>query len=197
MQFKVEEVKMETQFMAQYSHGGPELGRIHRRNNDKKFFAHFTGFLQGIAASGYIEVGEVEPLIAECEEFVRRVSDVDAYDIVQDFDADLLEHENITDVVEVRMQELEANCEKSLLNRFLGFCRGVVCDGKITLPEATAISSFIEEYPFLLDTIGVKQISVSTLDAIEDGIISEEESDEICEVIGHVVGDCYGDTGIA
>lgn len=68
--------------MQDFEHGGPELARINRRNNDKKFFCHFTGFLEGISASGYLETGEVAPLLAECEEFVRRVRDGDALDII-------------------------------------------------------------------------------------------------------------------
>ncbi len=147
--------------------------------------------------SEYLEVGEIEPLIAESEEFVRRVSDGDANDIVEDFDADILDHALIDSVVKVRIQKIEDSCEKSQLNRFLGFCRGIVCDGRITLAEAKAIASFVERYPSLLETVGVRQIYISSVDAVADGIVSEEESDELCEVIGHVVGDCYGDTGIA
>ncbi|MCE8513587.1 hypothetical protein KBY22_12835 [Ruegeria pomeroyi] len=183
--------------MSDYEHNSPELGRIHKRNNDKKFFCHFTGFLEGIAASGYVELGEIEPLIAECEEFVRRASDGDAYDIIQDFEADLLEHKMIMDAVAFRINEIDTDCAKSLTNRFLGFCRGVACDGKITLREANEILNFIDRKPELRQTIGVRQIEVCCRDAVADDILTELESEEICNAIGWLVGDCYGDTGIA
>lgn len=177
-------------------HEGPDLERIHSKNNDKKFFCHFTGFLEGIAASGYVETEEIAPLIAECEEFVARVSDGDANDVIQDFDADLLCYQSIFDVVEIRVKAIDPSCDKSSLNRFLGFCRGIACDGKITTAEAERLINIVESQPDLLETIGVKQVLVSCIDAIEDGIVSPEESFEISDAIGHIVGDCYGDTGL-
>ncbi|MCR8724004.1 BRCT domain-containing protein [Frigidibacter sp. ROC022] len=183
--------------MAELEHNGVELSRIHRRNNEKKFFCHFTGFLEGIAASGYVEKGEVAPLIAECEEFVLRASDGDAYDIIEDFQSDLLEHATIADAARLRLSEIDPTCTKSSLNRFLGFCRGIVCDGRITLHEAQGLISYIERNPSIRDVVGVRQIFVTCADAIADGIIDDTESNEICDAIGHVVGDSYGDTGLA
>lgn len=183
--------------MAQHEHGGRELGRIHKRNNDNKFFCHFTGFLEGIVASRAIEVGELEPLIAECKEFVRRVSDGDATDIIEDFEADLLEYEQIVDAVTFRNQGIDPNCEKSRLNHFLGYCRGIVCDARITMEEAQGIVNYLEGYPQLRLVAGVAQIFTTCIDAIEDGVIDAEEEAEICDVIGSIVGDCYGDTGLA
>lgn len=183
--------------MESYDVGSKALGRIHARNNDKKYFCHLTGFLEGILASGYLEKGEVEPLIAECEEFVRRISDNDADDIVQDFHAELLDFDTISACVSNRSSEIDKFCEKSSLNRFLGFCRGVVCDGKIRTEEAKEIVAIVEENSHLLQVIGVKQIRVSCIDAIEDGFVDEDESLQICKAISEVVGDSYGDTGIA
>ena len=183
--------------MSKFEHDGIELGQIHKKNNDKKFYCHFTGFLEGIAASGYLEAGEENPLLAECKEFVRRVSNNDAEDIIQDFDADLLDHSVISDAADFRLKEIDFNCVNSSTNRFLGFCRGVVCDGVITLAEAELIKARIENDPNLETLVGVRQILVTCLDALEDGIISDAESLEICNAIGEIVGDNYGDTGLA
>ncbi len=181
----------------QLDHGGPELARIHARNNDKKYFCHFTGFLEGIAASGYVEIGEIEPLVAECINFVENSGDADASDLVQDFEADLLEHNAVADAVTVRLDLMEADCEKSQLNRFLGFCRGIACDALITLEEALAILKIVEDQPSLMSVVGVKQICTIAQDAVADGILSKAESEEICDAIGQVVGDCYADTGMS
>ncbi len=183
--------------MAQLPHGGHHLGRIHRRNNDNKFYCHFTGFLEGIIASGLIEQGEYEPLIAECIEFVQRASDGDATDIIEDFKIDALEYEMINTAVEIRLEAIDKTCKKSRLNRFLGFCRGIVCDGVITVEEAEKTVQFLNKNVDMLDVVGVRQIYISCCDAISDGIIDPGESQEISDVIGHVVGDCYGDTGLA
>jgi hypothetical protein len=183
--------------MAEYGHGSSELGRIHRRNNDIKLFCHFTGFLEGILSSGYLENGEIEPLLAECENFLIKVADGDANDIIQDFEADLAEHQSIADVVIIRASEIDPNCPKSSLNRFLGLCRGIACDARITLDEAQELLRRTEADPQLLDAVGVRQIQNCCVDAVEDGFISELEENEICEAIGSIVGDCYGDTGLA
>lgn len=183
--------------MSSYQHGSAALGRIHARLNDKKYFCHLTGFLEGVAASGYLERGEVEPLIAECEEFVRRVSDSDADDILQDFHAELLDHETLHACASYRANEIDLSCEKSSLNRFLGFCRGVVCDGKIGTKEAQELIGRIQASPLLIETIGVRQIQVCCIDAIQDGVVDAGESLEICNAIGEVVGDAYGDTGLS
>lgn len=183
--------------MSELEHGGHELEQIHSKNNDRKLFCHFTGFLEGIAASGYIERGEVEPLVAECVEFVERCADCDASDLIQDFEADLMEHDTIVDAAKFRIEQIDRSCSKSSLNRFLGFCRGVVCDGEITVEEAKKLSDAIADQPELRQVVGVNQIETSVHDALEDGIVTAVESQELCMVIGNVVGDCYGDTGLA
>lgn len=178
-------------------HNSRILGNIHKEDNHKKYFCHFTGFLEGIAASGNVELGEVAPLLEECKEFVRIASDFDAQDIIEDFEAELLEYENIETVAAIRLQEIDQNCSKSLVNRFLGFCRGIVCDGVVTTSEAKAMINYLLEYPSCLEIPGVREIQRTCLDAIADGIVDSEESFSICDSIGEIVGDCYADTGLA
>jgi hypothetical protein len=153
--------------------------------------------LEGVSASGYIEVGEIQPLIAECEEFVKYISDGDAEDIIQDFRSDLLCYETVFDCAKVRQSRIDNYCSKSSMNRFLGFCRGVACDGVIRLSEAAKIVDLCEKNPKFLDVIGVKQICFICREAISDGEIDEEESKDICLAISEIVGDSYGDTGLA
>lgn len=102
----------------------------------------------------------------------------------------------MADLIEVRISEIDASCQKSSLNRFLGFCRGIVCDGVITTREAQRLVEEVLNNKNLLESRGVRQIYISAVDALEDGIVSQEESLFICEVLGGIVGDCYGDTGL-
>ncbi|TMV91332.1 hypothetical protein FGG78_10235 [Thioclava sp. BHET1] len=183
--------------MTDLDHNGPTLARIHRESNEVKFSCHFTGFLEGIAASGQIEVGEVEPLLAECRSFLERISEGDAEDILADFEADLLEHDSVAMMVEVRTERIDHSCEKSALNRFLGYCRGIACDNQITRPEAEGIVRFASAMPSLMAVPGVREIVQTCRDAVADEIISPQESFEICEAISQVVGDSYADTGLS
>lgn len=183
--------------MSELEIGGRTLGKIHADANKRKFFSHFTGFLDGIAASGAIETGEVEPLLIECREFVRRIADEDAFEILEDFEVQLLEHETIEMMVSMRETEIDQACNKSKLNRFLGFCRGLVCDGIVTVEEAHGVVSFLDSNPELLEVVGVRQIYVCCIDAVEDGFISPDETRDICDAIGYIVGDSYADTGLS
>jgi hypothetical protein len=183
--------------VVQFEVGGKELSRIHRVANDKKFFCYFTGFLEGIAASGYLEDGEIEPLITQCEEFVRNVSDGDANDIIQDFDADLLEHESVVTAVEVRLGDIDPECNKSATNRFLGFSAGIACDGKITEREAARLVQVAQETPIVLEDPIARNVVNLCIEALDDGIVDPQEAREICDGISRLVGDAYCDTGLS
>lgn len=183
--------------MNNYEVGGPELGAIHHKANDKKYFCYFTGFLEGILASGDIEAGEVEPLLLQCVEFVENVGDEDAFEIVEDFKADILEAASLADAIEYRLREIDLECERSALNRFLGFSAAIACDDRITLLEAQQVIAFANEFPSVLNDIGVRAVVSCCLDALEDGEIDPIESSAICASITRIVGDSYADTGVS
>ncbi|AVW90421.1 BRCT domain-containing protein [Celeribacter baekdonensis] len=183
--------------MANFEVGGAALGRVHRKANDKKFFCYFTGFIQGIVASGGIEPEEVKPLLDQCFEFARNVGDEDAFEIIEDFNAELLEADSLFDAAEYRMRDIDPDCERSALNRFLGFCAGIACDDRITLAETEKVIAFAQEQPSVLEDVGARAVISCCVDAVEDGEISSEESTEICYSISRIVGDCYADTGMS
>jgi hypothetical protein len=183
--------------MSELEHGGKALASIHRKANDKKFFCYFTGFLEGIAASGDLEPGEISPLVDQCLEFAANVSDTDAIDFVQDFEIDLLEHESIVNAIEYRSQEIDNACDKSSLNRFMGYCAGIACDDLIKFREAQGIVEYAEQNPAVLADPLAKSIVYICRDALIDGVIDQGESTDICEAITRLVGDSYADTGLS
>lgn len=184
-------------FMTDFEVGGATLGKIHGKKNDQKFFCYFTGFLEGIAASGNLEAGEVEPLIHQCCDFVSNIADGDANDIVEDFRADCLEFEQLTQTIEVRGELIDNACDRSATNRFMGFCAGIACDGVIKLEEAQKVVSFAKIWPSVFEDSFAKMILRECLDALEDGAISPEESTDICDAITQFIGDSYSDTGLS
>jgi len=183
--------------MTKLTVGGRELAKIHQANNDKKFFCHLTGFIEGVVASGYLEKGEFEPVLVECKAFFEKIDDPDAYDILADFEAELLDFETITACAASRAREIDPTCDKSALNRFFGFCRGIACDGVIKAPEARSIVSIIQSRKNLFEIPGVLERYNTSVDAIADGIVDKEESEEIARAITAIVGDSYADTGLS
>ena len=183
--------------MGELETGGPELSRIHRKSNDKKWFCYFTGFLEGVEASGRLERGEIEPLMQQCAEFVENVGDSDARDILEDFGADLLEYQSIADATDYRAREIDPSCDRSAKNRFNGFCAGIACDDLITEAEVQKALDLLRAYPELVEDRDVAALQTTLLDAKEDGIITPEESAEICRGISEIVGDSYSDTGFS
>lgn len=183
--------------MTKLTVGGRDLAKIHQANNDKKYFCHLTGFLEGVIASGYLEKGEFEPLLVECKAFFEKIDDRDAYDMLEDFEAELLDFETIAACAESRAGEIDPTCDKSALNRFFGFCRGIACDGVIKAREATSVANLISLRQELLKAPGVLEIYNTARDAIADGIVDLEESEEIARAITAIVGDSYADTGLS
>lgn len=183
--------------MSDYEVGDLKLGLIHAEANEKKLFCFFTGFLEGIAASGFVEIDEVEPLVRQCSEFLDQTGDFDAYDLLQDFEADLLEHETVIQVASTRVSDIDLGCERSAKNRFMGFCAGIACDDKITLQEAKRVVEFSREFPSILADVAVRAILLECNDALLDGEIDLDESAAICTAITRLVGDCYADTGLS
>jgi hypothetical protein len=176
--------------------GGLSLGKIHRKDNDKKYFCYFTGFLEGIIASGLLESGEVEPLIAQCEDFAANTGDGDAVDLLEDFKADLLEHETIVGAVEYRDKLIDAECPKSSVNRLYGYFAGIACDDLITFEEAVGLVERVDKNLDLKRDPLIAALAYCCVDALEDGMIDTSESTEICRHISFLVGDCYADTGL-
>ena len=183
--------------MSDFEHAGEKLAKVHAKANDRKYFCYFTGFLDGVAASGLLETGEVEPLIEQCAEFVQNTNDEDAVEFLQDFETNLLEHASIVDAVHYRSQEIDVECKKSTLNKFMGYCAGIACDDLITIDEAIGVKRYASENPEMLEDNAAAAIVFCCQDAVLDGEIDNQESTDICNAITALVGDCYADTGIS
>lgn len=183
--------------MAELEHGGRALARIHAARNEKKFQCYLTGFLEGIAASGAIEILEREPLELQCREFAGNLGEPDAIDIIEDIDAKIFDFDTLECLNSVRVNDVDPNCDVSALNRFFGFCAGVACDGRITTAEAQRIVAAINDTPAVHEHPHVMAILHSCREALIDGEISREESEQICHSISQVVGDSYSDTGLS
>lgn len=180
-----------------FSIGGHVLAKVHRKSNNIKLHCYLTGFLEGILASGAIEDGEVGALETQCADFVANLNDPDAAEILEDLSADLLEYAGLLDIVKYRSESIDLTCTKSELNRFFGYCAGVACDNIITEKEAMGLIEIISSSEVLSKNELACAVKFSCEDALLDGIVSGDQSDDICKCITMLVGDSYSDTGLS
>lgn len=178
------------------------LNVIHRKSIAKRDACYWLGFLEGVASSGSIENGELEPLLAHSESFLSEFDDDDARDLVEDLrlswpDQSEEAFNMVQDIIEVRLSEFDMNEGHNLTNRFLGFLKGIACDGHVFESEAAAILNFLNSHTKLKGDPRVENVRRVAASSLEDGVITADESDEICGWIARLVGDSFADTGVS
>ncbi|MHA7874265.1 BRCT domain-containing protein [Roseivivax sp.] len=172
--------------------------------NDRKRVVYWIGFLDGALSSRGIEDGEEDALLAEAGKFAEFFNDPDASDLAEDIRARCFSSEDdlmaqLKQVIEDKRATLGAgrtSAETDVLNEFLGFCAGIVCDGRVLETEVRAIRWRFKSSDILMHAAPFASLKAAVEAALEDDILSEEESEEIREWIALLVGDGFIDTGI-
>jgi len=185
--------------------GGEELRRIHWHANRRKRDLFWFGFLDGTLASGRIEGGEIPALEAEALAFSQFFGDPDAKDLVEDIrhvhdssSNDL--YEQLSDIIDAKRQSLftdDNSAATDRMNEFLGFCAGVICDGKVLHQEASVMLQRINQDPLLSGHAHLAKLRDTLTAALEDDLLSDEEAEDIRSWVARIVGDGYADTGVA
>lgn len=182
-------------------HEGAALGRIHATSNNRKALAYWLGFLKGILASNNVEAAEYEPLKVEAENFLDRLHDPDAYELIEDLRMWENEPREVYEIVEnivaMRSRSFVIESEKDEINELYGFCAGIACDNRITPEEVERLLSKLDSYPRIQTDRRVTNLKNAAQRSIADGRITPEESNDICAWITHLVGDSASDTGLA
>ncbi len=186
-----------------FEHGGNGLRRVHFQANSRKKDIYWTGFLEGALSSDRIERSELQPLLAEAQNFAEFFDDHDARDLAEDLEhvhasqADVFRQ--ISDIVAYYRERLAAekgDPDKDEINEFLGFCAGVICDGKVLQKEAEALLARMDRAQKLLETPYIAKMYRIVSEALADDHLDEEEAADIAEWIARLVGDGYADTGL-
>lgn len=173
--------------------------------NDRKRMIYWVGFLEGALASHRIEAGEETALVAEADKFQEFFDDPDASDLAEDIRAkchssetDLMDQ--IRSVISEKRSELSAASgfsETDEMNGFLGFCAGIVCDGRVLEREAEAILTRFRQSEVLMTAAPFSNLRRAVEASLADHILTDEESEDLREWISRLVGDGFIDTGIA
>ena len=177
------------------------LEAIFEKANTAKNECFFVGFAEGILASDRVEASEVEPLIAECEAICRLTGDEDAREVVREASAGHTDPVNellelLTLIIEHRLRGIDSSCPRSSANRLLGFCAGVNCDARVTEEEAQNLLERLNQRTDLSDDPRIDALRHELVEALQDEVITQAESDRLGELISALVGDSYAYTGI-
>lgn len=177
---------------------------VHKNANDRKRIAYWIGFLEGALASGRIETGEDEALLAEADKFAEFFDDPDASDLAEDIRAKCFSGQNdmisaLNRVVEEKRHEfrrLGPNTDLDDVNEFLGFCAGVICDGKVLEKEAAAMLTRFRQSDVLQSSPLYRDLWRALESALADGSLSPAETEDLREWISLLVGSGFVDTGL-
>ena len=177
------------------------LNTIHGERNYNKAICYWLGFLKGVLASKDVTSFELEPMILHSEELLSKFHDDDAAELLEDISQSWPDVGSeikgvIENIIEYRSGEIDLNNNHNVFNMFFGFLKGVACDNVITTHEISELQNYLNAYPILLSDPRVQDVANVIKIAMSDGLISNEESNEICHWISRIVGDSYADTGL-
>lgn len=173
--------------------------------NTRKRVVYWIGFLDGLLSSHRIEEGEQDALLAETTKFTEFFNDPDASDLAEDIQArcyssekDLMDQMHQV-IVEKRaeLRSTSASVETDAKNEFLGFCAGIICDGRVLEAEVRAIDERFKSSHILMNAAPFSNLRATVEAIMEDGILTDDGVEEIRKRISQLVGDGVTDTGIA
>ncbi len=182
-----------------------EPGRDRRPAGRRKRALYWVGFLDGAKTSRRIRSRDLAGIAEEADAFMRFFQDSRAKDLLQAMTRPHLDEEKdhldqVNDVVIAMRGELHAEGELTAADRideFLGFCAGIIGDGKVLESEALAIKRQFElDHELALDP-RVAKIYRVVADALMDGKLDDDETRDIREWIVRLAGDGYAGVGPA
>lgn len=180
------------------------LVRVHDTAMTRKRVVYWIGFLEGALASRAIEPGEDGAILAEARRFQEFFEDPDASDLVEDLagccfadSADLMDQLRVViDAKRAILAEGGPYQDVDEFNEFLGFCAGVVCDGRLLDREVRAMMERFRRSAALMKSPMFLPLRQAIFAAMHDDVLSLREAGEIEEWIVQLVGDGYADTGV-
>ncbi|MEQ8654717.1 MAG: BRCT domain-containing protein [Kiloniellales bacterium] len=172
--------------------------------NSRKRVVYWIGFLDGVLSSHRVEEGEEDALLAEAGKFAEFFNDPDASDLAQDIRAKCFDSED--DLIDQMKQAIEdkraelgsgtTSVETDEMNEFLGFCAGIICDGRVLESEVRAILRRFKSSAILMQAAPFATLRAAVEAAMDDDVLTDDEAEEIREWIAQLVGDGFIDTGI-
>ncbi|SEL62839.1 AAA domain-containing protein [Roseivivax marinus] len=178
---------------------------FNRTTTTRKRGFYWLGFLEGVAASNAIEDGEAEALVNEAREMDAffgadaevSISDGLGYALELSGGDVMAAIEFHAEAVRDDLDDPDLASDKDAVNTFLGFCAGIVCDGRITSEEARKIHARFHADSRLAEAPMFAQLRWAVDGALADAVLDDDEAEEIREWLAALVTDGHADTGVA
>lgn len=191
--------------MTQLDGQGQPINRAfnYSRNRDKAIYS-LRGLLQGIIADQKLNESELlffdawlrsQDSLADNGDVVDLLNLIG--DIIQDglISSDELNELNdlINDVIEYG--QAKPNSDEDKINELLGFLNGILADNKLNEDEFLTLKNWLDSNGHLADIFPVNILLPRIEKILEDGIIDEEELDDLLEVLKQITGVRHNETG--
>ncbi len=181
-----------------------KLSRIHKKPNRRKLGFYWIGFLQGVLASSRIEKGEDIAIYEEAKRFSKIIKEPNIDDLLEDIEDNCFDSErdlidSLNFIIEEKRKDLlseEAASEREYVSEFLGFCAGIICDGKVLRSEVIAIHQRFSNSEILSEFKILESLRNSVTNSLHSTFAKQNQYSDIQEWIGELVGNGYHDTGV-
>lgn len=174
--------------------------------NQAKALDSLLGILNGIDADSRLVEHEINYLLNwlnNQDESMKTGDFLDIEDCIQDIlDDGVITQEEKDDLQQlirdvITYNSIDQESIVSAVNQCIGFIQGITCDDNLTNQEIVKLVSFINSFPQVY-TNSVLNLVKSKVDSIlEDNFISDNEREELLDLLKKMVGQEFMETGVA
>jgi len=186
--------------------GQPVIRRFNAsRNRDKATYV-LRGILEGVVADEKLNEAEIMFLDIWMRSQQPLEDNGDVIDLLE-YIGDILEdgyvskqelseiHSFIDDVLDYGVQSSET--DEDNINELIGLLLGISADGKLTDGEFAALDQWLSSNAHLADTYPANELIKRIKEIKADGVVDEEEKEDLLEAIKKLTGYRFTETGDA
>ncbi|WP_071911279.1 BRCT domain-containing protein [Aeromonas sp. SCS5] len=176
------------------------------KRNKQKALISLHGILSGITADQRLNDTEIlfmATWLKSDSEFKRDGDFLDIQDLIHDVLEDGVitadEKEDLLNLLNDVLQynEIEHDNMDALVNMLLGFLQGISADSNIVEQEVLALSSLLLKHRDLLASWPGSLLFNRLNDILADGMITEEEREDLLELVKQISGQRFTESGLA
>ncbi|WP_346351956.1 BRCT domain-containing protein [Oceanimonas sp. AH20CE76] len=176
------------------------------RRNKEKHLLGLHGILSGLSADKELTEAEIlflDTWLRTDSDFKQDGDFLDIQDLITDILEDgIITQDEMDDLTSLVTDVLEYGGpigldEAGLINQFFGFLQGISADGVVSEQEVLALNELLNTNKELLSTWPGNLVAERVNHILEDGVITDEEREDLKELVHNVTGQRFLETGLA